>query len=129
MFRQQPLLPKAVIGLAAAADLQLLAKGRECGDAARRLMGGGVDEKAKDYALASPHFLAPLKLPQVLIDGEEDNTWSPISKSYYESALAVNDDVKRIIVSEAAHFDLVAPQDPVWPVLLETVSEVFSQLN
>lgn len=129
LYRSQALLPKAVIGLAAAADLSLLARGRECDDAARRLMHGTPEQRLEDYKLASPHWQVPLGVPQVLIDGSDDMTWAPISGSYFESALGAEDNIRRVLIEEAAHFDLIAPQGPVWPELKRVLSEMVLTLK
>lgn len=117
LYQAEPLSIHGVLGLAAAADLDRLAGGGECGRAAEKLMGGLPHEHPSRYAQGSPKRLAPLSVRQILINGEKDETWSPIAESYYRAALLAGDDVILQVVPEAAHFDLVAPQEPAWPFL------------
>lgn len=125
--KDSPLALRAVIGLAAAADLDLLAHGGECDHAASQLLGGMPEQYPERYRAFSPQHLVPLKLPQILINGALDHTWSPIADSYFEAARAAGDPVTRWVVPEAAHFDLVAPQAPAWPVLQQALSKLFEQ--
>lgn len=120
-YRADAIELKGIVGLAAAADMDLLAQGRECDDAARRVLDGTPEQVESRYAAVSPVRRVPLGVPQILIDGVEDHMWGPISASYYRSAQAAGDQVQRIVVEETAHFDLVAPQAPVWPHLLAAI--------
>lgn len=120
-----PLALRAVIGLAAAADLDLLAHGGECDHAASQLLGGMPEQYPERYRAFSPQHLVPLNLPQILINGALDHTWSPIADSYYRAAVAAGDPVRRWTVPEAAHFDLVAPQAPVWPYIEQALQDLF----
>ncbi|GAB4186966.1 MAG: alpha/beta hydrolase [Wenzhouxiangellaceae bacterium] len=126
LYRAAPLAIQGVIGLAAAADLNRLAAGGECGDAAKKFLDGGPLDWPQRYQQASPHHLAPLGVPQILIDGAADKTWSPIAESYYQAAVKAGDEIRRIVVDDAGHFDLVAPQPPVWPHLRNALDNLLS---
>ncbi|NKI36126.1 alpha/beta hydrolase [Wenzhouxiangella sp. XN79A] len=124
-FRSPDPLPiDGVIALAAAADLVGLSDRRTCGDAATRLIGGSPDLHPERYTLASPARLVPLDVPQILVNGGRDTTWSEPADTYYDAARSAGAPVRRRVVPEAGHFELVDPRTSAWPVIRDALEEL-----
>lgn len=119
-----PLPIDGVVALAAAADLEGLSDAQTCGDAATRLIGGSPDRFSERYALASPMQMVATDVPQVLINGGRDTTWSPPADAYFEAARAAGAPIDRRVVPEAGHFELVDPRTTAWPVVRDALLEL-----
>lgn len=103
-----------VLALAAAADLEWLSQQQTCGNAASRLLDGSPEQQPERYAQTSPMRLLAVDVPQVLINGELDRTWSEAANRYYAHARAAGVPVQRHVVPGAGHFELVVPDSPNW---------------
>ncbi len=129
LYIKKPLQLKGVVSLAGITDLETYSQqAGSCNKAVPELMGGMPATQAARYADASPIGLLPLKVPTRLIQGERDPI-VPVaqSSSFAEKAKAKGDDAALILLKDAGHFDLVAPQSPVQQRVLETVHELFQQ--
>ena len=125
LHRDDPIDIDAVLALAAAADLEGLSERETCGNAATRLLDGSPAQQAERYAQASPMQLIPMQVPQILVNGALDRTWSEAADAYYERARAAGAPVERRVMPEAGHFELVVPNAAHWD---ETVGAALHEL-
>jgi acetyl esterase/lipase len=122
-----PLPMRAVLALAPAPDLEGLHSAGVCGEVVDRLMGGGPDEVAERYAVASPMQLVPLDVAQLLIIGSHDTSWAPSGRAYAEAARAAGADRLEVIEApESGHFEMIAPPSSTWPLVLDALERAFS---
>jgi acetyl esterase/lipase len=105
-----PLPIAAAISLGGLPDLEEAARSPNgCGnEVVGRLTGG-------HYADTSVPRLAPLGLPQVLINGAEDGI-IPLAyaEGYARPMRAAGDDVRVRIVARTGHVELIAPESAAW---------------
>jgi acetyl esterase/lipase len=120
---QPNLALKGVVGVAGAVDLRLtielggLFKFTNGGPAVKALMGGSPSQVADRYSAADPGELLPLGVPQILVQGSEDDQIPPtLPARWAQAARRQGDAVEVKIVSGADHFDIVDPQSNAWPV-------------
>ncbi|PVY39673.1 alpha/beta hydrolase family protein [Pontibacter virosus] len=129
LYVRKPLKVKGVVSLAGIADLESYATAEgSCNAAVPKLMGGMPAQVPDRYAHASPMRLQPLKVRQYLVQGALD----PIvpteqATAYARSAKSKGDAAEVVLLPNAGHFDLVAPQSPAWPLVLKSVREVLRQ--
>jgi len=117
-----------VVGLAGAVDLRLtidlgglfeFANGKP---SVESLMGGPPKQWPERYAAANPGDLLPLSLPQVLVQGSEDDQIpSALPERWAEMARRQGDSVEVKIVRGEGHFDVVDPQSKAWPVVRDAL--------
>jgi acetyl esterase/lipase len=130
LYVANPLRVRGVFALAPAPDLEGLHAAGTCGNVINKLMGGSPAEHADRYAAASPMKLAPIGVPQVLIVGARDQSWSPIGRSYFARARAVGDTTVTLVEApEAGHFELIAPKTTTWPVVIRELKAMFMRLK
>lgn len=129
LYREDPLPIRAVLALAAAADLAWLSEHKTCADAATRLIGGAIDRFPRRYRTGSPDRLVPLGIPQILINGALDTTWSPPAQRYFEAARAAGDPVSLRIMPQAGHFELVDPEAAHWTVVEQGLHDLMEMLR
>lgn len=116
LHRENPLLPKRVIGLAAIGNLQTYRVGPagSCHSAVDVLMGGTPDEHPQRYAAASPAQRLPLSVPAVLIQGVDD----PIVSMDSTVALAKQSpEFSLVRLPGLGHFDVIIPRGAPWIAL------------
>lgn len=117
---KDPLKLKAIIGLAAITDLETYRIGPpdSCNASVDQLLGGTPEKYPLRYAQTSPLALLPLGVPQWLIQGELDLIVPATSTgAYHQAAMAAGDVMSLTALPNTGHFEMVAPQAPVWPVL------------
>ncbi len=129
LYTRKPLKIKGVVSLAGITDLETYATDKgSCNAAVPKLMGGTPAQVPGRYAEASPMRLAPLKVPQRLVQGALDPIVPTAQATAYAGrANSKGDAVAVVLLPDAGHFDLVAPQSPAWSAVLETVKEVLQQ--
>ena len=105
----------AVIGLAPVSDL-FLADGLELsGHATKHLLGESASVRPDLYAVASPLYLLPLGVPQLVVHGHSDEDVPfEMTPEYVESATAAGDDVALIDPKKVDHFHVIDPTHAVW---------------
>lgn len=113
---------KGIIGLAGAVDLRLTIdlggffSFNNGAPAVRSLMGGGPSSVPERYNAANPGDLLPLNVPQILMQGTEDNQIPPtLPTRWADNARRQGDPVTVTIVPRADHFDVIDPESPAWP--------------
>lgn len=129
LYTRKPLKVKGVVSLAGIADLENYATDKgSCNAAVPKLMGGMPTEVSERYKQASPTHLLPLKVPQRLVQGALDPI-VPVEQAtaYASRAKSKGDAAEVVLLPDAGHFDLVAPQSPAWTHVLESIGEVLQQ--
>lgn len=128
LFTGNPLPVRGVIGLAGIADLKSYQQeSAGCGRPILRLVGGSPNEVPERYEQASPVELLPLGVRQTLIVGARDTIVRPQhNKAYAAAAQKSGDEVQLVVVDDAAHFEVIAPNSPAWQTI---ENAVFSSLN
>ncbi len=119
LFRKNPLAVRAMVGLAGINDLRrYLQESAGCGKSIPRLLGGPPDEVPERYRDASPVEMLPLGIKQALIIGAQDTIVRPQhNRTYAEAARKNGDDVELIVLDNAAHFEVIAPNWAGWPAI------------
>ena len=119
---------KGVVALAGAVDLRLTIdlggsfQYSSGGPATRELMGGGPKDVPDRYAAGNPAELLPLGVPQVLVQGtEDDQIPAALPERWAAEARKQGDHVDVKIVRGAGHFDVVDPQSKAWAVSREAM--------
>jgi acetyl esterase/lipase len=112
---------RGVVALAGAVDLKLTMElgsfylFRNGPPAVRSLMGGTPSEFPERYAAADPAELLPLGVPQILVQGTDDDQIPPtLPGRWQQAAQRQGDHVEVKIVPGADHFDVVDPESPGW---------------
>lgn len=107
------------VGLGAAGDLAALwrQQGLGCGlFPLEEIMEGGPEDVPERYAAASPAALLPTGSAFRLITGARDDIFPPFAaQDFAIQASAAGDDTELKILSDAAHYEPIAPWTPVWP--------------
>jgi acetyl esterase/lipase len=120
LFADRPLRVHGVVGLAPAADLEGLHEQGTCGNVVDRLMGGSPAEVPARYATGSPMRLAPIPVPQTLVIGAHDRTWSPAGEAYHRRAEERGArDVDLIVAPNSGHFEMIVPDTETWSRVAE----------
>lgn len=90
------------------------------------ILGATTLEEARlRYAEASPDRLLPLDGRLRVIDGSKDAEWRIASNTRFaERAKAAGNDVGRVILQGANHFDVVEPSGPAFAAILQAVNEI-----
>jgi acetyl esterase/lipase len=122
---------RGVVGLAGAVDLRLTIdlggylRFTSGAPAVRALMGGSPKAVPDHYAAADPGLLLPLGVPQILVQGSEDDQIPPeLPNRWAQNAVRQGDRVDVKIVPGADHFDVVDPMSKAWPVSQEAMLRV-----
>jgi len=118
-----PTVPLAgLVSQAGVLDLVRAAREGVGGRAVPDLMGGGPDERAADYALASPAARVPLGVPSVCVHGTAD-TNVPISQSesFVAAARARGDD-SELRRFDGGHFAPITVGSPAWALCTEALA-------
>jgi pimeloyl-ACP methyl ester carboxylesterase len=86
------------------------------------LMGGTPAQVPERYKAGDPAELLPFNVPQVLIQGTEDEQIPPrLPERWAERARRMGDAVKVAIIPGAGHFDVVDPESKAWPRVMAAV--------
>lgn len=123
LAKSQPNLAlKGVVALAGAVDLRLTIdlggffSFSNGGPAVKALMGGTPKDVPDRYAAADPGELLPLGIPQMLVQGSEDDQIPlALPARWADNARRQGDPVEVHIVAGAGHFDVVDPESKAWP--------------
>jgi len=128
LYSPDPLPVRAVFALAPAADLEAIEMRDSCGDVMNQLMGGSQVEKPWRYRSASPMQLVPIGVPQTIVLGDHDTSWTPTGQSYVHRAIAVGEEHLRVIaLPESGHFEMIAPASSSWPLVHGALDETFER--
>jgi acetyl esterase/lipase len=113
-----------VISLGGLPDLEEAARSENgCGnDVVVQLTGGVRAGRVDPFTDTSVPRLAPLGLPQVLINGRQDRI-IPVAyaEGYARPMRAAGDDVRVRMIDHSGHVELVAPETPAWAAAVEEI--------
>jgi acetyl esterase/lipase len=116
LYADDPLRVAGVLSLAGITDMYRFSP--RCGDAARRVLGGSVEEVPQRYGQTSPVELLPFGVRQLLLHGTLDSIVPlEMGMNYKAAAEKKGEDVKFIPINGAGHFELIAPQSAAWPMV------------
>ncbi len=117
--------PIGVVALAPVADLRAAYQLDLDGGAVTALLGGGPDVAPDHYALADPMSLVPLGARLLLVHGARDLLVPPeLSHRFAAAARAAGDDVGLIELPDADHYDMIDPESPAWPAVVQAFHAV-----
>lgn len=117
---QSDLKPRAVFGLAPAADLEYLHGLGVCDNVVDRLMGGSPSDFPERYKMGSGSNRLPMDIPQYILLGEHDLDWTPVGQRYVETARRLGNTPNVVNASESGHFEMIDPDSSTWPLVLQT---------
>ena len=124
-----PLSIGGVLALSPVPDFAGLQGQGVCNNVIDKLMGGSPQQVAERYRDVSPAELLPIGVPQVLFVGSLDRSWGPWGRAYNTLAAAAGDTLARFVEApESAHFDMIAPTTTTWPLVMESVRDLFSRI-
>jgi acetyl esterase/lipase len=108
----------ACVALGGVCDLARAAEAELGSGAVQELLGGSPDEVPDAYLAADPAARLPLRVPQVLVHGVDDDR-VPLAHAlaYAARAREAGDDC-RVVEVDAGHFEPIDPRSPVWPEVL-----------
>ena len=119
LYVANPLPVRGVVDLAGPVDMTANISGYEalCADPVITSLLGGAPAAVPDhYAQASAIKLLPLGIPQVLVVGShEDFVPLPVVDAYVTAATGTGDQVRRILIPGAGHFEIASPLSFTWP--------------
>ncbi len=113
---------QAVVGLAGAVDLRMTIDhaGQEefahIRDEVTNFMGGAPAEFPERYAAGNPGELVPLNVPQLLIQGtEDDQIPAQLPLRWAERGRLCGEEILVDVLEGADHLDVVDPLSKIWP--------------
>jgi len=119
LYVADPLPVRGVMDLAGPVDMTANIPGYEalCRDTVISSVLGGTPAAVPDhYAQASAIKLLPLGIPQVLVLGtHEDYVPLALVDAYVHAATQAGDQVRRILIPGAGHFEIASPLAFTWP--------------
>ena len=121
--RPDPLAIHAVVSLGGLPDLEEAARSENgCGnEVIGRLTGGR-------FADTSVPRLAPLGLPQVLINGLQDRIIpTAYAEGYARPMRAAGDDVRVRMIDATGHVELIAPETAAWAATVEEIGRALGR--
>lgn len=120
-----PLPLNGVVALGGPGDLRDFASygGASCGEGViDKLLGGSFEQYPDRWRDASPNSFLPLGVRQVMLAGESDRIMPRRNlDAYATAARAAGDSVEVIVVSGAAHHEVMAPTSVAWPAVRDAV--------
>jgi acetyl esterase/lipase len=92
------------------------------------LMGGRPGELAERYRSGNPGDLLPFSVPQVLIQGTDDDQIPPeLPGRWADMARLQGDHATVTMIPSADHFDVIDPKSKAWPVVLAAVLSMLQE--
>jgi len=118
-----PLAIAEVVSLGGLPDLEEAARSENgCGNEVVARISGGR------FAETSVPRLAPLGLPQVLINGRQDRIIpTAYAEGYARPMRAAGDDVRVRMLDATGHVELVAPETAAWAAAVEELRRAFGR--
>jgi len=114
-----------VLDLEGAANLPALGRMHDLRSATLDLMGGTPTEVPERYASASPMLRLPLRMPQLLLHGTDDEIVPvELTDRYRVQAQAKGDPVDVRLIDDADHFDTADAKSAWWTAVLDWLPTV-----
>lgn len=125
IFTEKPLRLIGVVSLGGIGDLENFARygAVVCGEGTIEQLVG-IENRGRDEAFrdTSPAELLPIGVTQVMIHGVFDAAVPPfVGLQYQTKARSKGEHVKLWIVSDAGHFEVIAPWTKAWQEVAETI--------
>ena len=125
LYIADPLEVRGVMDLAGPVDLaaHLPDYETECRDTVITSLLGGTPAAVPDhYGQASAITLLPLGIPQVIVVGShEEFVPLPLVDAYVKAATRAGDDVRRMLIPGAGHFEIASPLSFTWPQIKSAI--------
>ena len=121
---QETIALKGVVALAAVSDMRHGHALNLGSGAIETFLGGSPTQCDDRYRLASPVDLLPLKTPQVLLHGTDDDT-VPFELSEQFANASAN--ARLVAVRGAGHFELIDPRTEYGPFVLKDILAPISE--
>ena len=107
------------VALAGVVDLERAWELALSRNAAAEVLGGSPAEVPERYRAASPAQLLPLRVPQLLVHGRNDDTVPvEMSRDYCERARRAGDDVE-LVETDEGHFECLDASSSSWAAVVE----------
>ena len=119
-----PMAPGVVLAgsLAGVLDLAQGYRRNLSNGAVAAALGGRPDEIPERYAAADPMARLPLRVPQLVVQGgDDDPDLVDIARRYARAALAAGDDVHHLELP-GDHFAVIDPGSPIWRATAEALA-------
>jgi acetyl esterase/lipase len=115
LFKPDPFIPNAVIGLAGIGDMQSLANFCDP-DIAERMSGATEGGATARYAEVSPAQMGPPSGSVLLISGVYDPVVPPFAALNYAHAMRTKRErpIELLELPQMGHFDFLVPGTPAW---------------
>jgi len=123
--KASPLALTGTISLAGVVDLEMAWLLHLSNDAVVELLGGTIDRVPERYIVASPAALLPLRVPQVLIHGTNDDSVPiEVSQAYAKAARSVHDTIRYLELEGVDHFDVIDPHSQAWKITINELQQL-----
>ena len=126
-----PIPIRTVISLGGLPDLELAATppGSGCGtEIIERLVGPPTLNLRNVYADTSVPRLAPLGVPQILVNGLQDRIIpTSYAESYARQMRAAGDDVRVRMIERTGHVELISPGTAAWTATVEEIERALGR--
>jgi acetyl esterase/lipase len=128
LYAADPLPVRGVVDLAGPVDMTANIPGYEalCRDTVITSLLGGTPASVPDrYAQVSAIKLLPLAIPQVLVLGSHE-AYVPLVlvDTYVQAATQAGDQVRRILIPGAGHFEIASPLSFTWPQIKAAIGSL-----
>ncbi len=119
---ERPLHTRGIVALAPVTDVFAAYEANASNGVAIEFIGGRPGEYARRYAHSSPRSLVPLRTPQILIHGTNDDSVPyDMSVKYVSVARAAGDDARLITLEGQGHFEVIDPWSDAWQQVVGAV--------
>lgn len=129
LFVAHPQSIHAVLALAPLADVKGGAESDLSSEALLAVMGGMPAEAPGAYRNGCPTALLPLRIPQVIVVGSEDQGMLANAERYIAAATVAGDDIQLITLPDAGHFEIVAVNSKEWRDVGHAVQQLGASLR
>lgn len=86
-----------------------------------KLMGGSPEQQPKRYSQGAITGLAPIKVPQLLVERREPAPLLTAAQQYVVDAKKKGEEVTLVIQNGRSHFDSINPQSEDWNTVVTTI--------
>ncbi len=131
IFGDDPIRLDAVISLGGLPDLEAAATppGTGCGtEVIERLVGPATSERRDLFADTSIPRLAPIGVPQILVNGIQDGIVPAAYAEAFAAAMqARGDDVRVRMIDRTGHIELIAPETEAWAAAVAEIEQALAR--